>query len=239
MKEKLIIAHRGASAHAKGNTIEAYQKAIMFGADMIETDIRKTKDNIFITYHDAHIQGTPIKELTYEEARKVAGSQGFDIPTLEDVLKYTIGKIQLDVELKEKGYEKELVGLLLTYLKKDEFVISSFNNSSLQIIKDNYPSIKVGLILEKDSHVNSTLSRRLEAFDTSKNTKPKVDFLVPHWKLLTHGLFERAMTNNIPIFIWTINDRSLIWTFLNDERVHGIITDKPDLAVSLRSQHTF
>ena len=76
---------------------------------MIEFDVRRTKDNVFIAFHDGFIQGKSIKDLTYEAISQIARNQGFDIPTVEEVLKWSRGKIKFDVELKEEGYEKEIV----------------------------------------------------------------------------------------------------------------------------------
>ena len=101
--EKLIIAHRGASSYAKENTIESFKKAMLLGADMIEFDVRRTKDNILIAFHDEMIRGHSVKELTYEAISQLARNQGFDIPTVEEVLKWSRGKIRLDVELKEEA----------------------------------------------------------------------------------------------------------------------------------------
>jgi glycerophosphoryl diester phosphodiesterase len=232
--KKLIIAHRGAPSYAKENTINSFKKAMALGADMIEFDVRRTKDNVFIVYHDGFIQGKPINEWTYKEIRKIARDQGFDLPTVEEVLKWSKGRIKLDVELKEEGYEKGIVELLSKYFKEDQFVITSFNDSSLKSIKDHYPDIKVGLLLGKFRA--PLLTRISEFFSTKRHQKAKADFLVAHWKLLRFGFLERAQRSRKPVFVWTVNDEEMMWKLLNDRRVYAIITDKPDLAVSLRKR---
>lgn len=204
------------------------------GADMIEFDVRRTKDNVFIVYHDGFIQGQSIKELTYEEISKIAREQGFDIPTVEEVLKWSRGKIKLDVELKEEGYEKEILAWLSNYLKEDQFVVTSFNDSSLKNIKDSYPDIQVGLLLGK--YENPLLTRISEFFPMKRCKKVKADFLVPHWRLLKFDFLERAQRSHKPVFVWTVNDEEMMWTLLHDRRVYAIITDKPDLAISLRTK---
>ncbi len=201
---------------------------------MIEFDVRRTKDKVFIAYHDEFIQGKPIKDLTYEEIIQIARNQGFDIPTVEEVLKCTRGKIKLDVELKEEGYEKEVVELLSRYFKEDQFVITSFNDSPLKTIKDIYPDIKVGLLLGKFK--NSLWMRIPEFFPMKRYNKTKADFLVAHWKLLRFEFLERAQRVGKAVFVWTVNDKEKILKLLRDKRVHGIITDRPDLAVSLRKK---
>lgn len=234
INKKLIVAHRGAPGYAKENTIESFEKAMALGADMIEFDVRRTKDNIFVVYHDGFIQGNSIKELTYEEVSQIARNQGFDIPVVEEVLKLIEGKIRLDVELKEEGYEKEIVELLSNYFKGDQFVITSFNDSSLKRIKDDYPGIKVGLLLGKFKP--PLLTRISEFFPMKRCERAKADCLVAHWKLLRFGFLERAQRNDKPVFVWTVNDEEMIWKLLNDRRVYAIVTDKPDLAVSLRKK---
>jgi glycerophosphoryl diester phosphodiesterase len=231
---KLIIAHRGAPSHARENTINSFKKAMVLGADMIEFDVRRTKDNIYIAYHDGSIQGKPLKELTYKEVRNIARDQGFDLPTVEEILKWSRGKIKLDVELKEETYEEEIVELLSKYFKKDQFIITSFNDSSLKTIKEDHADIKVGLLLGKLR--TPLLTRISDFFSMKRHRKAKVDFLVAHWKLLEAGFLERARRSHKPVIVWTVNDEEMIWKLLNDRRVYGIVTDRPDLAVSLRKE---
>ena len=57
----VIIAHRGASALATHeNSLEAFQIAIELGADLVEFDIRQTRDRKLIVFHDSHYMGTPV-----------------------------------------------------------------------------------------------------------------------------------------------------------------------------------
>ena len=232
--EKLIIAHRGAPSDAKENTIESFEKAMASGADMIEFDVRRTKDNVLIAYHDESIQGHSLRDLTYEGMRQLARNQGFNVPTVEEVLKWSRGKIKLDVELKEEGYEKETVELLSGYFDEDQFVITSFNDATLKVVKERYPDIQTGLILGRDTPSYRFLTRLQEFFPMKRCKKAKADFLVAHFKLLRVGFLERARRSHHPVFVWTVNDEEMIWRLLHDKSVYAIITDKPDLAVSLR-----
>ncbi len=234
--EKLIIAHRGASSLAKENTIESFEKAMDLGADMIEFDVRRTKDNILIAFHDEMIQGHSVKELTYQAISRMAKPQGGDIPTVEEVLKWAKGKIRLDVELKEDGYEDEAAELLHRYLEEDQFVITSFNDASLRFIKERYPGIKTGLILGKGIPSYHILTRIRELYPMKRCERAGADFLVAHLKLLRLGFLERARRSHLPVFVWTVNDEETIWKLLCHESVYGIITDKPALAVSLRKK---
>ena len=52
MKKTLVWAHRGASAYAPENTLEAFQKAVELKADGIELDVQQTKDGKLVVIHD-------------------------------------------------------------------------------------------------------------------------------------------------------------------------------------------
>jgi glycerophosphoryl diester phosphodiesterase len=236
MRKTMIIAHRGASSLVRENTIESFKKAIEIGVDMIEFDVRRTRDQALIVHHDELMQGKPVKELTYDEISKMTTGQGFSIPTFEEVLKHTSGKIKLDVEIKEEGYEKEVVELLSRYFKKDQFVITSFHDPCIKRIKDNHPDIKAGLILGISKPEHPIRTRISEFFPARRCREAKADFLVPHRRLLWFGFLDRAQKENKPVFVWTVNDQRKIWEMLHDERIDAIITDKPDLAIFLRQK---
>ncbi len=232
----MIVAHRGASSLAKENTIESFKKAIEIGVDMIEFDVRRTKDRALIVHHDELIAGKPVKELTYDEISKTSAAQGFSAPTLEEVLQCTSGKIELDVEIKEEGYEKETVELLSRYFGAEQFVITSFHDSCIKRIKSNRPDIKTGLILGISKPEHPLRTRISEFFPARRCREAKADFLVAHRRLLWFGFLGRAKRGNKPVFVWTVNDQRKIWEMLHDDRIEAIITDKPDLALSLRKK---
>lgn len=52
----LNIAHRGARAYAPENTLAAFAKAKSFGCQMFELDVRLSKDEVVIVYHDEHLK---------------------------------------------------------------------------------------------------------------------------------------------------------------------------------------
>jgi glycerophosphoryl diester phosphodiesterase len=201
---------------------------------MIEFDVRRTKDKVLIAYHDESIQDRPVKELTFEAISRIAGSQGFEIPTVKEVLRFARGKIKLVVELKEEGYEKEMLELTSRYFEEGQFVITSFNDASLKAIKDDYPRVQVGLILGK---FKASLRARIsEFFPTKRCNEAKANFMVAHWKLLRFGFLARAERNEKPVFVWTVNEEEMIRKLLQDGRVYAIVTGKVGLAVSLRKK---
>ena len=117
-----IISHRGrTSKNSKDNSLQAVSDAIDLGVDMIEVDVRRTKDSQIICFHDFAIGNIPIANLHYSEIVEV-NSQ---IPTLEQVLWLAKDKIEIDVELKESGYESDVITMVIDYFDYDSFTMKS------------------------------------------------------------------------------------------------------------------
>ena len=220
--KKLIIAHRGASSMARENTLEAFQKAIDLSADMIEFDVRRTKDCRYVIRHDTHISGKPLGEMTSREVREIARCMGFHVPELEEVLALTRGRIGLDIELKEAGYEREIVRLVSGILAEEDFVMSSFHAGALARVKQCRAGVRTGLIF-KDA---AALTTDLLEGDT--------DWLLPARSLAAGELLERMGRAGKKIVVWTVNDTQQMKRLLDDDRIEGIITDRTDAAVAVR-----
>ncbi len=225
----MIIAHRGASAYAKDNTLAAFEMAIALGASMIEFDVRRTKDQILIAYHDADLNQRPIRKMTYAELQAIDP----DIPTLDQVIALCSGRIRLDVELKEARYEPAVVERLLTGFPPDGFVITSFHPAALKNVKRHYPNIKTGFLFGNGT-VKFCRSFRVNAKAVRDRVHHmRADFIAPHWQLLDSPLLTHVV-GGLPIFVWTVNDIPAMTRLLSDRRIEGIITDLPDLGIKIR-----
>jgi len=234
LKTKTIIAHRGASALVKfENTMEAFNKAIELGAPVMEFDVRITKDNIMISYHDDSISnGKKIRDLTYEEIQVHANSKGFSIPKVEEILKISRDRIMLDIELKEAGYEKEVIKLVKKYLRYDEFVMKSFLDEVIITIKKIDANIRTGLLLGIGNTNIISLTRISELFPLFRILKTRPDFISPNYNLLKFGFISRMKLLNLPIWVWTVNDEKLMKNLFS-KGINGIITDRPDVGLKL------
>jgi glycerophosphoryl diester phosphodiesterase len=197
-----IVAHRGASAEAPENTLEAFGKAIELGADMIEFDVRRDPSGALRISHD------PILDL------------GIDLPTLEETLHLTQGRIQLDVELKEPGCEREAIELLLRYFPLADFCITSFLAPSLHEVRKLNPGIRTGLIF-------AVWNRSVRAVGLS----PDCDLLVAQYRLV-----DDAEEIGKPIFVWTVDDPALTRKLLRRPGVEAIVTNNPRQALALRQE---
>ena len=221
--KKLIIAHRGATSPARENTLEAFQKAIDLRADMIEFDVRRTQDRHYVIHHDLHIAGKPLSEMTLREVREIARTLDYHVPELEEVLALTRGKIGLDIELKEEGYEREIIRLAGRSLAEGDFIVSSFHAGCLARVKQCRAGVRTGLIF-KDA---GALTTAILEGDT--------DWLLPARNLAEGKLLERMSRSGKKIAVWTVNDTKQMRRLLEDDRIEGIITDRTDAALAVRA----
>ena len=233
---KLIIAHRGVPVYAWENTLESFEKAIELGADAIEFDVRRTQDGFYVAHHDETIEGQLLRQLTYRQLNQIALNRGFRVPTVAEILKMAQGRIRLDVELKEAGYECEIAELLLQFGSTNDFIITSFHDRVVKSLKQHYPDFQVGLLLgvKVSSNWTAIATRLSELFPGNRVTQCQADFIAPHYHLLKFGFLSRAQKANKPVFVWTVNDDARLKKYLNDDRIAGAITDRCDRALALR-----
>lgn len=193
-----IVAHRGASREAPENTLAAFAKAIEIGADMIEFDLRRAPDGRLVISHD------PVR------------GAGLDLPTFEDTLRLTRGRIKLDVELKELGCERDAVDLMLRYFPLTDFCVTSFLTAAIREIRSIHPGIRTGLIFAMwgDGVVTSD-----------------ADILVAHYRLA-----KKAEEIGKPLFVWTVDNPVLTRRLLKRPLVEAIVTNDPRKALKLRAE---
>ncbi len=144
----MVAAHRGVATGAAENTIEAYLNAISVGADMVEFDVRRTRDGELIAFHDARVGGVAVGALTRDD---IAAAAGVRPPLLAEVLRACAGRIKLDVELKEDGYVPEVMAALRASADVTQMVVTSFLPAVIAQAKDAFPEVKTGLLVGADA----------------------------------------------------------------------------------------
>ena len=131
----LVVSHRGDWRNAPENSLLAFQNCIDMGADMVELDLKKTKDGHLVLMHDNTIDrttdghGAPA-DYTLAELRKFHLKNGLGrptlltIPTLEEALLLCKGKILVNID---KGYEyfEDVYRLLVSTGTVGQVVIKS------------------------------------------------------------------------------------------------------------------
>ena len=145
-KTVLVAAHRGAHIENFENSIESIHHAIALGVDIVELDVRTTKDGYLVLMHDSYIDRTTtgkgkVEELTLAELRtyKLTGDYGRvseeTIPTFEEALNEIKGKIMFDIDMKTDNVEGMVALVEKTGTNADVFYFDNDYHQLDAIIK--------------------------------------------------------------------------------------------------------
>ena len=142
----MVAAHRAAHNGYPENSISAIKNAINLGLDIVELDVKTTKDNIPVLMHDGTIdrttngKGKPedytLLELkTFQLKMKDGTLTNETIPTLEEALKVVLGNIMVDIDLKTDNLEPIVKVIRKTGTEKQVFY---FDNDYIALIEVRY-----------------------------------------------------------------------------------------------------
>lgn len=207
-----IFAHRGFSYKFKESTLSAYQGAIDVGADGLECDVRLTKDNMAVCFHDRNTKritgvNKRIASLTLNELREIT-----EVVTLEEVLELAKkSKREILVETKHpvlSGGRVEKVVMELAHRYK--FTAMSF--SLLAVLRFKRELSDVAYVVAHRWRL-LYVPTKIVAIDV---------------ELFAKSSWTRKRLKGREVLLWTVNDEKF-GKRLEEWRVSGVITDRPDL----------
>jgi len=217
-----VVSHRGAwGVGVPENSLAAFERAIGLGADMIEFDVRRTRDRELIIFHDAELAGAPVAKLTRSE---IEGLAGVLPPLLEEVLELARDRIALDVELKEGGYEDELADLLSGFAASGgDLLVTSFVDLVLARLTELTPQLSRGLVL------SSSIMRAAERANVCGAT-----VVLPKMSLVDEALLAAISNAGLTVIVWDFMAAEH-GALLFDSRISGVITDDVPGALAART----
>jgi glycerophosphoryl diester phosphodiesterase len=217
-----VIAHRGVwGAGVPENSLAAFEQAIDLGADMIELDVRRTRDREPIVFHDGDLAGAPVASLTRSEIEELAGVLP---PMLEEALELAHGRIALDVELKEDGYVEELADLLSGFAASGgDLIVTSFVDRVLAQLTELTPQLGRGLVLSVSTE------RAPERANACGAT-----IVLPKMELVNETSLAEISGAGLTVIVWDFMAAEHA-ALLSDTRISGVITDDVPGALAART----
>ncbi|MGW0580178.1 glycerophosphodiester phosphodiesterase family protein [Streptomyces sp. NPDC002920] len=235
-----VSAHRGGSERCGAATLQAYQDALASGAEYAEFDIRRTADGALVVHHDPRAGGPTgplLHGITHAELCRRAG---YAVPLVEEVMALVAGKLVGHLDLKEAGYEHEVIDRAVALLGRDGLVATSLEDRSVAAITRAFPGVRTALSLGRDRREVGTArlagTRAGELFPLRRLHACGAHGVAVHQLLARAGVLRRAARHRLFTMIWTVNDDAGLRRFLADERVDVLITDRPRRAVQLRAE---
>ncbi len=213
-----------------------YRQAIALGVDYVEFDVRQTKDRVMVVCHDdCTVSGRPIREFAYGDLTDELGGEAL---TFDELLDVAAGRVGLHLDLKESGYEAEVVERALAASPIDRLVITSADQT-VRSIKQQFPEVRAGLSLGDEllgARPWVRLSVRLnEVFPGRRLERCHADFVAVHHQLAEINVLRHCARHSIPAWVWTVDEEPAIARFLADGRVAALITNRPEAALRIRS----
>ncbi|RUL55929.1 MULTISPECIES: glycerophosphodiester phosphodiesterase [Lysinibacillus] len=253
----IVLAHRGGAHLAPEHTMIAFEKSYNLGVDGFEVDIRLTKDEEIILFHDDSVDRTSdgvgfVKDFTLEELKQL--NFGYHFQDLEGNFPYREEKIEvvtlrelfetfpntyINIDIKDgpDTYEGSLMPsklwrLIEEFEVENRIVVTSF--FSEQVDRFNlYAQNRVALGAGEND-----VRKAFTAFSSQFGHlyHPKVDvFQIPPKSgvvSLDSPKFINFLSKlNIPVHYWTINDTDTM-RHLIEIGAKGIVTDRPDIAIA-------
>lgn len=244
LKLTKVIGHRGAAGYAPENTLEGIHTAADIGVEWVELDVKLTKDDVPIIFHDEELSRTTngsglVAETLYTDIKQMeAGSwfsdsfSGIKIPTLEEAIDVLIERdLGFNLEIKPcPGREKETAEAALDILAQywddhQRLLISSFQPVCLEVARDMAPDWARGLLLAAEG----------EEEEINPDWKDLADYLDVKSvnlgsRIAQRDVVEEIMDLDYHIMIYTVNDPIEARQY-QSWGVDSLFSDEPDVII--------
>lgn len=219
------VGHRGASALAPENTLEALELAVELGCDMLEFDVLDLVDGTLVLAHD-------------RPRGRDAG-----LVKLDDALAFCAERLPdvgLQVDLKRRGIETGVVEALRRHDVLARSWVSGFDAAALRRVAELEPDLPRSYTLPRDrlsiskrgplaplvrgalASMGAALPRRLPVL----LARARAVAATLHHSVASRAAIERAHEVDAAVYVWTVDDPRLAERFVRDG-ADGIITNDP------------
>jgi glycerophosphoryl diester phosphodiesterase len=228
------VGHKGADHIAPGNTFASFQAALDHGVDMIEFDVISE-----------HRDGSGELLLAHDWEDAAARTPHTLDEGLEHFADAAYNGIELDVDLKWRGYEERVATAIARHGLSDRVLVSTMEESSLALLRERHPELALGWSLpriRRDPLRNPVtvlpaiailqyVRRALPSVAANRIRRGEIEALMAHWRLVTPALARAIAGVGGELYVWTVDDPRRI-AELERIGVSGVISNDPRLFTS-------
>jgi glycerophosphoryl diester phosphodiesterase len=227
----LVFAHRGGSALAPENTIDAFDNGIRLGADGLELDVHLSRDGVVVVHHDRTLDRTTTLSGPVA-ARSALELNSARVPSFADVLaRYRDGRMIVELKVNRPELAVAVVDAVRRADAVDRVCLGAFGQRVLQTVRAMEPAVATSAAREE---VRWALYRSWVRWPV---TGVAYDgYQVPEWsgrtRVVSPRFVEAAHRAGLGVQVWTVDReedarRLLAWG------VDALITDRPDIIVPI------
>lgn len=245
MTVTLIYAHRGANREAAENTRSAFERALSYPIDGLETDVQMSRDGEAVLWHDDYLgklgmPGARIEDLTCEELRGMdftlffgRGSPPEGILSLRDFIAAYRSRCRLLLEIKARDGENP--ARLHGRIEQTLALAGASRDGSVLVSSFHLPSLLYARQAAPDFPLVYNGGSRLKAIEAERvlDEHSWLHGLCLHKKTLTPAMVNMLRARNKAIAVYTCNSDEEIRDALA-LKVDILITDRPARALQLR-----
>jgi len=217
-----IIAHRGVTRNEQENTLPAFQEAFSEGADGLEIDVRLSKDEKPIIFHDEDTsrlfqKSLEIKNTTYSEL-KTLGNKENRIPLLDEVLDFLPKNKHCYIEIKSDA--KTVPFLDKLKIEKNNITFLSFDKNVIAALKNRFPNKLAFQNFHTLQIERYGIKKILEFYKKGNSDGLSIDI-----RDLSNKTIDKLLEKKIDLIIWTLNSVGRLKE-LSKKNIGAIITDE-------------
>lgn len=233
MRRLIRVGHRGAGAYCPDNTVASFQRALTNGVDMIETDVRVSRDGHLVLAHDPDLgppdHRLPVATTDWAELQRLDLGDGERPLVLEDLFAVARGQCALMIDLKGEGFEEPLVRAIQTSgFAMPEIIVPGGSALSRGRIRAFDPAIPLSLSLGHEWN-----DRITPEFIASIDT----DAVTWNHHLISAERVAALQARGLTVYTWTVDTPERV-RFVYEAGVDGIISNRPDLLQGLGQQNS-
>jgi len=240
----LKIGHRGAAGYGAENTLASFGRAVYLGANALELDVRAAQDGEIVVFHDSNLRrlagrNEAVKDLAYEDLRRIPIGSGQAIPTLKQVLEIFGGSYLINIELKETGIASRVLRLIRECNLIDSVMVSAFakdenrpdDSSTWQDLfwmKAQESGLKIALLAGSYQWMLNGINAAGDGGGLPRDNPFPIYALCLNGDLVGEATL-RAIRGRTKcrVLVYTVNDPVMIQWY-KEQGVDGIFSDFPD-----------
>ncbi|MFK7860581.1 MAG: glycerophosphodiester phosphodiesterase [Granulosicoccus sp.] len=246
-RDFMLYAHRGSTVLAPENTLPAFLTALAHGADIMEIDVRLSRDGEVIVIHDEHVDRTcnahgKVFDMSLTELKQLDAGYHFIDPegrpcrgtgtqllSLSEMFEL-FPDTPINIDIKDNSRDAALA--VAEAIEKNDRVnnvnVGSFHSIALQHFRKRLPEVTTAATQSEVAQLY---------FKRSLYKKTAFEYLQIPMRYLgiplaTHSFIEHANQRDIKTVYWTINDEKTMQLLIS-RNVTGLVTDRVDIAGAL------